>query len=138
MAITAVSTRTFTEAWNTRRPEAVARCYAPDGARVQMAFPPERIEGREALAEHVGGIMAAWPDFVLDVRSEAVTTDGLVIMEWTFRGTQQADYGPIPGNGQEMALEGVSLIATDGGLIREERVYWDGVALMAAAGMLPG
>lgn len=138
MAMTAVSTQTFTDAWNTRRPEAVARCYSPGGARVQMAFPPARIEGREALAEHVGAIMTAFPDFVLDVRSETTAADGAVIFEWTFRGTQQADYGPLPGNGQEISLDGVSLMAMEDGLIREERVYWDGVALMAAAGMIPG
>lgn len=138
MAITAVSTQTFTDAWNTRRPEAVARCYSPGGARVQMAFPPARIEGREALAEHVGAIMAAFPDFVLDVRSEATTADGALVFEWTFRGTQQADYGPLPGNGQEVSLDGLSILAMEDGLIREERVYWDGVALMAAAGMIPG
>jgi steroid delta-isomerase-like uncharacterized protein len=137
MAVTSVSAGTFAEAWNTRRPEAVARCYAPDGARVQMAYPPERIEGREALAEHVGAIMEAWPDFVLDVRSRAVTADGVVVMEWTFRGVQRADYGLIPGNGQELALEGVSIIEMRDGLIGEERVYWDGVTLMAGAGMLP-
>lgn len=138
MAMTAVSIQTLTDAWNTRRPEAVARCYAPGGARVQMAFPPARIEGREALAEHVGAIKAAFPDFVLDVRSEMTANDGAAILEWTFRGTQQGDYGPLPGNGQEVSLEGVSVVVMEDGLIREERVYWDGVALMAAAGMIPG
>ncbi len=137
MAITAVSVQTFTEAWNSRRPEAVARCFAPDGARMQMAYPAIRVEGREALAEHVGEIMAAWPDCVLETRSEAVAANGLLVMEWNFRGTQQADYGPIPGRGQALELDGISLIAMDDGLIREERVYWDGVTLMAGAGMLP-
>jgi len=136
MTITAVSAQNLTDAWNTRRPEAVAALYAPDGVRVQMAFPGGRIEGREALAEHVREIMAACPDCVLEIRREGVSADGLLTMEWIFRATQTADYGPIPGNGQAVELNGVSVIATDGGLIREERVYWDSATLMAGGGML--
>ena len=136
MAMTALSSSTLTEAWNTRRPEAVAALYAPDGARTVMGYPGGRIEGREALAEHVREIMTACPDCALTVRSEGVAADGALTLEWTFRATQQADYGPIPGNGQELELNGASVFRMDGGLIAEENVYWDGGVLMAAAGML--
>jgi hypothetical protein len=112
--------------------------HAPDGARVQIAYPPARIEGRTALAEHVGAIMAAWPDFVLETRSEGVTSDGRLLFEWTFSGTQQADCGPIPGSGQSLSLDGVSVASLADGLIDEERVYWDTATLLDSAGMLPG
>ena len=39
MAMTAVSTQALTDAWNTRRPEAVAALFAPDGVRCVMAHP---------------------------------------------------------------------------------------------------
>lgn len=136
MAVQTQSVQTFLDAWNTRDPEAVASCYAPDGVRVQVAFPSQRIEGRAALARHVGEIMTACPDFVLDARSEGTLPDGRAMMEWTFSATQQADYGPIPGNGQRLVLEGVSMLAIDGGLISEETVYWDTATMMAAAGMI--
>jgi steroid delta-isomerase-like uncharacterized protein len=136
MAITAISAQNLTDAWNSRRPEAVAARYAPDGVRVVMAFPGGRVEGREALAEHVREIMTACPDCVLETRSEGVSADGLLTFEWTFRATQTADFGAIPGNGQAVELNGVSVIAMDGGLIREERAYWDGATLMAGGGML--
>lgn len=138
MASTTVSSQTFQSAWNARDPQAVARCYAPDGAREQVAFPATRIEGRAALAEHVGAIMAAWPDCVLEQRSVGETGDGRVVVEWIFRGTQQADYGPIPARGQSLELSGVSIMAMADGLIEEERVYWDTGTLMDSAGMLPG
>ena len=125
----------FTAAWNARDPEAVAACFEPDGVRVQTAHPPERIEGRAALVAHVGAIMAAWPDCTLEVRSQSVGQDGLVTLEWVFRGTQQADYGPLPGKGQALELVGVSVIAMTNGLIGEERVYWDTGTLMASAGV---
>ncbi len=136
MTVETLSVQTFLDAWNTRDPEAVASCYAPDGVRVQVAFPSQRIEGRQALVQHVREIMTACPDCVLDVRSEGALPDGRALMEWTFSATQQADYGPIPGNGQRLVLEGVSLITADGGLISEETVYWDTATLMAAAGMI--
>jgi len=136
MAITAPSAQALSTAWNTRRPEAVAAVYAPRGARQVMGYGPGRVEGHEALIAHVTEIMTAVPDFELVTRSESVSAEGVVTFEWTFRGTQQADFGPIPASGQEVVLEGVSIITMDGRLIGEERVYWDGAVLMAAAGML--
>jgi len=131
-----MSTSAFALAWNACDPEAVAACYVPDGVRVQIAHPTARIRGREALAEHVREIMTAWPDCTLETRSES-GGNGLVTFEWTFRGTQRADYGPLPAHGQHLELAGVSVIEMEGGLIREERVYWDTGTLMASAGILP-
>lgn len=131
-----MSTSAFAVAWNARDPEAVASCYVPGGIRHQMAHPQARIQGREALVEHVRDIMTAWPDCTLETRSES-GENGLITFEWTFRGTQQAAYGPLPGTGQPLELDGVSVISMQGDLIREERVYWDTGTLMAAAGVLP-
>jgi steroid delta-isomerase-like uncharacterized protein len=128
----------FIAAWNARDPEAVAACYSLDGARVQIAHPPARIEGRPALAAHVREIMTAWPDCTLETRPERAAGGGQVTLEWIFRGTQQADYGPLPGRGQPLELHGASIVEMAGGLIRQERVYWDTATLMAAAGVLPG
>jgi len=44
----------------------------------------------------------------------------------------------LPGRGQALELRGVSLFATEGDLILEERVVRDTGALMASAGVLPG
>ena len=128
---------TFIAAWNTRDAEAVAASYLADGVRVQTAHPPARIEGRAALTDHVREIMAAWPDCTLETRPERADGSHLTL-EWTFRGTQQADYGPLPGRGQPLELHGVSVMEMEESLIREERVYWDTGTLMAAAGVLPG
>lgn len=127
----------FVAAWNTRDPGAVARCFAPNGVRVATAHPETRYEGHGALAEHVGGLMSTWPDCTLGVRSASTAPDGTITLEWTWSGTQQADYGPLPGTGQALELKGVSVLEMDGDLIREERVYWDTGTLMASAGLFP-
>jgi steroid delta-isomerase-like uncharacterized protein len=126
----------FKRVWNDRSGEAFAGLFAPDGARLQLAHEETRYSGREAVAEHANAIMASWPDCELEIRGEAVSGDTVTI-EWTFRGTQQADYGPIPAKGQALELKGVSVCTLDGeGRVREERVYWDNGTLMAGAGML--
>lgn len=123
-------------AWNTHDPQAVAALYAPDGARIALAHPEARYEGRDALAEHVGGLMATWPDSALTIR-RASLADGTATCEWTWDGTQQADYGPLPGTGQRLVLKGVSVCRIEDDLIAEERVYWDTGTLMASAGLFP-
>ncbi len=127
----------FIAAWNARDPNAVAACFTPGGVRVALAHPETRYEGRDALVEHVGGLMSTWPDCTLAVRAVTSADDGTVTCEWTWAGTQQADYGPLPGKGQALELKGVSVLEMDGDLIREERVYWDTGTLMASAGLFP-
>jgi steroid delta-isomerase-like uncharacterized protein len=136
MAITAVSTGALVDAWNSRRPEAVAALFAPDGVRCVIAHPGARIEGPEAIAEHVREIMRSCPDCTLEGRSEGALQDGRQVLEWTFRATVQEDFQGIPGNGQDLELRGVSVIRTDGGRIAQENVYWDNSTMMAGAGML--
>jgi steroid delta-isomerase-like uncharacterized protein len=136
MAITAVSTQALVDAWNTRRPEAVAALFARDGVRNVMAHPGPRIQGPEAIADHVREIMRSCPDCMLETRSEAALPDGRMMLEWTFRATVQHAYQGIPGNGQDLELKGVSVLRLDGGRIAEERVYWDNATLMAGADML--
>jgi steroid delta-isomerase-like uncharacterized protein len=136
MAITAVSTQALVDAWNTRRPEAVAALFAPDGVRCVMAHPAPRIQGQEAIADHVREIMRSCPDCTLEIRSEGALPDGRAMLEWTFRATVQHDYQGIPGNGQDLELKGVSVMRLEDGRIAQENVYWDNSTLMAGAGML--
>jgi steroid delta-isomerase-like uncharacterized protein len=139
MAITAVTSQAILDAWNTRRPEAVAALYAPDGVRNVMAYPAPSIHGPEAIAEHVAEIMRSCPDCTLEGRSEGALPDGRLALEWTFRATVQRDYQGIPGLGQDLELRGASLIRLADGRIAEENVYWDNSTMMAGAGMLgPG
>ena len=123
------------DAWNAHDPDAVVALYADGGSRVQMAYPSERLEGA-ALLEHIKAIMHTSDDFVLESRGVGVSEDGTLTFEWTWTATVIRDFGPVPGKGQKLVLNGVSVSQMDGDRIREERVYWDGAEIMAAAGML--
>jgi steroid delta-isomerase-like uncharacterized protein len=123
-------------AWNARSGLAVAAAFSPDGVRIEYALPGARLEGREAIAAHTQAYIDAVPDCQLQIRGLRETNDGTVVIEWTFRGTHQGDLPGLPAQGEEVTLDGVSVCTMDGGLIREERVYWDAATLLAAAGVL--
>ena len=127
---------TICDAWNTHHPGTVAELFANGGVRHQFAYEETRHEGHDAIAATVGAIMNSWPDAVLSTRN-AHDGDGWYVIEWTFDGTFQADFGPIPANGARTVIKGVSCITRDSaGLIVEERVYWDGAGILVAAGVL--
>ena len=125
------------DAWNARDAGAIAARFAPDGVRHHFAHPEAVLTGRAAITEGVGAILGAVPDAALEVRDASTGPDGGVTLEWTFTGTLQNELMGLPGNGAAVTLRGVSVCAlTADGLIAEERVYWDGVTLMVAAGVI--
>lgn len=126
------------DAWNSRSAEAVAALYAEDGVRHPLAFPEAPAVGRAAIAEAVGMAFHAVPDAGLIHRGYYTTTEGLIVVEWTFSGTLENDYGPLPGTGGSLTLPGSSVMSTNSeGLIQHESVYWDTATLMVVAGMIP-
>jgi steroid delta-isomerase-like uncharacterized protein len=126
------------DAWNSGDAANLAPLYADDAERHHYALPETRLDGKDAIVAGIGAILHAIPDAVLTVRSREGVADGRILLEWTFAGTLENDYGPLPGNGSRITLNGVSVIAfTPGGLIQREDVYWDSATLMAAAGVLP-
>jgi steroid delta-isomerase-like uncharacterized protein len=131
-----VIARLLEEAWNARDGSAVASAFAPDGVRVEYALPGARLEGRGEIARHTQAYVDAVPDCRLEIRSAHDGPDGAVTVEWTLRGTHTGDLPGLPARGEPVVLDGVSVCTTIGGLIREERVYWDAAGLLAGAGVL--
>lgn len=127
-----MSVEKLIEGWNARSGRAVAEAFAPDGVRVEYAQPGARLEGRDAIAAQAQAYIDAVPDCVLDVHSFRKDAEGGAMLEWTFRGTSSGVVPGLPANGEAVVLRGVAVYDMDGGLIREERVYWDSAALAAA------
>jgi steroid delta-isomerase-like uncharacterized protein len=127
------------EAWNSHDGKQVANLFRSDGARHHMGMDDASpYVGQTPIAELAQAILDAWPDSVLDVRSTIEGPDGLVVVEWRWRGTHQKDWGILPARGEATDLSGVSVYQLEGDLIREEHVYWDNAVLMAGAGLLDG
>jgi len=122
--------------WSSRDSERVAQMYAADGVRHQYAHPSARLHGRDEIAEAVQAIFDAFPDSRIEIRAVNQSATGAAIVEWTWTGTQTGDLPGLPARGKALHLEGVSVCEMDGQLIREERVYWDNAAHLAAQGLL--
>jgi nuclear transport factor 2 (NTF2) superfamily protein len=112
--------RRYTDAWNSRSPEKVAACYAPNGSlRVNEASPAV---GRAAVTEVARGFMTAIPDMRL-IMNDLVRQPNGVEFHWTFTGTNA---GP-GGTGKRVRISGYELWQFDAdGLIAESQGHFDG------------
>ncbi len=106
----------YTAAWNTRRPDAVAAFFAPDGIIAINGGSPWK--GRAGVAQMAAGFYADIPDLRL-------TCDGLrkagdqVIYLWSFEGTHA-------GTGNAVKVTGWEEWDIDvGGLIKLSRGWFD-------------
>ena len=96
MAMTAVSTSALVEAWNTRRRRPSRRSSRRVASAAVVAHPGPRIQGPEAIADHVRETSAPAPTAPWR-RARRMLADGRLMLEWTFRATVQHDYQGIPG-----------------------------------------
>ena len=101
----------------------VAAMYHEDGVRrdVNTSMVSEGPKGMTAFADM---FFAAVPDAVCEVRTQ-VERGSTVAIEWTWSGTHTGDIEGWPATGKTFVLEGCNIIELDGGLIRDERSYWD-------------
>jgi len=106
----------YTAAWNTGSPQAVAAFYAEDGAIAINRGQPW--EGRAGVAEMAAG-------FVRDVAGLALVCDGLriagehVVYLWTFTGRDASTGNPLRVSGWE------EWDVDDGGTVKASRGWFD-------------
>ncbi len=144
-ALTGVIAR-YLDAWNDHDPDACAACFAPDGVRAFQVQPPPhigddpfpRFAGRRAIRERIAAMMATVEDLRVEVASLSEGSDGRVWVEWRYTGSHVGDRGEWPAHGEPLDVVGVSIFRIEGGLIGEERVYWDTMLMAGAALVRPG
>jgi steroid delta-isomerase-like uncharacterized protein len=79
----------------------------------------------------------AFPDVRLETRHQYV--DGSVsIIEFTARGTHQAELAGIPATGRSMEVVVCNVVEVQDGLIRREREYLDVSSILRQLGVLDG
>ena len=103
----------YNRAWNDQDLEAIASAHAPDVV-FQNHTAGERVEGAEAVREHIAGIFSRWPDMRFSGRSLYVG-DGFVVCEWTATATRS--------DGTRIEWDGVDLFPFRDGLIARKDVY---------------
>ena len=131
----------WNDAWNTGDTDAVAASYAVDVV-YQHAMLPEPITGREAVRAFISGMGGAFSD-IDDHVSHAVVSGDEVAAEVRHRarhtGELPTPMGPVPATGKTVELVAAHFFRIDAdGLIVEERMYANPMAMLAQLGVMPG
>jgi hypothetical protein len=93
----------WSEADDGARLAILSRCWAPDGV---YCDPSARVEGREALAKHIGGFQQTFAGHRIDAASGVDSHDGFFRFAWRMFGPDDAallegcDFGRLNADGQ--------------------------------------
>jgi steroid delta-isomerase-like uncharacterized protein len=97
--------------------------------------------GRSAIRERLARDLTACPDAAYTVGSFVEQGDSFAD-EWTFAGTQTGplslpDGTQLPPTGKRLEIKGMELVQVRDGKIVVDNLYYDAMAIMAQAGLLP-
>jgi steroid delta-isomerase-like uncharacterized protein len=112
----------YNDAWNAHDVEALAAFHAPDIVFHNYSA-DERVEGAEAVKEHIAGILSSYPDLQFRGR-RMYTSEGLVVSEWTASATR---------DGQKYEWDGIDVFPIEDGKIKRKDVY-SGASVARAVG----
>ena len=117
----------YNDAWNRQDVAAISSMHTDDIV-FHNHTAGERVEGRDAVGEHIAGIFRNWPDMRFTSRTLYVR-DALVVQEWTATGTQAE-------SGTTATWDGMDILPTrDGRFVRKD-VYSDAVSVLKQLGRL--
>lgn len=124
----------FMEAWNEHDVERVGSLCHPDAEYTEVAT-GKVFHGSEGCAQYARETFEGAPDFSL-ATIRIVRDRNRAVAEWVMKGTQTGDWDGLPATGQQFSVPGVSVIETDGKLIRRVADYWDLNTLLDQLGVL--
>jgi taurine dehydrogenase small subunit len=103
----------YNGAWNEHDLETISSLHDP-GIVFHNHTAGEAVEGSEAVAEHIAGIFAGWPDLSFTTRRMYVRDD-FAACEWTASA--------MDPDGRSLEWDGVDLFPIADGLIARKDVY---------------
>jgi steroid delta-isomerase-like uncharacterized protein len=128
----------YFNAWNARDAEGVAAAFAPGGTYTDPTVTGPPLSGA-ALAEHVGALVAGFPDLRFEIlsaqRVHGGRSGGTVVVRWLMRGTNT---GPLRGwspSGCSVALRGAAFITVADSKIGSVDSYFDRQTLAEQLGL---
>ena len=98
-------------------------------------------DGLEQKGADAGVLVAetytrAFPDVAFEIRHEYSPSPDVAIMEFTARGTHQAELDGIPATGRAIELVVCNIVESQDGLIVREREYFDSLSIMRQLGVI--
>ena len=117
----------YNDAWNRQDVSAISSMHTDDIV-FHNHTAGERVEGRDAVGEHIAGIFRSWPGMRFTGRSLYVR-DALVVQEWTATGTHAE-------SGATATWDGMDILPTRDGRFARKDVYSDSVSVLKQLGRL--
>lgn len=104
---------------------------------VYMSGDGELQRGADAAVEVAQTYTTAFPDLTFEIRHQYAPSDEVSIIEFTARGTHEAELEGIPPTNKEVEVVACNVIETRDARIYREREYYDTLALMQQLGVTP-
>ena len=92
--------------------------------------------GKKELQAFATGVLAAFPDFKMNVNCALVAGEGAA-MEWTMAGTHRGDLAGMPATGKTFTVRGASMCEFADGRIKRISDYWDMSTFRKQIGLMP-
>jgi ketosteroid isomerase-like protein len=102
----------YNDAWNRQDLDSIHALHAPDVV-FHNHTAGEKVEGADAVREHIANIFRNWPGMWFSTRRLYVRED-LVVNEWTAHAER---------DGRRLEWDGIDVFPIEGGLIKRKDVY---------------
>jgi steroid delta-isomerase-like uncharacterized protein len=117
----------YNDAWNRQDVDAIASMHTDDVV-FHNHTAGERVEGADAVRDHIAGIFTSWPGMRFTGRS-LYLRDALVVQEWTATGTHAE-------SGRTATWDGMDILPTRDGRFARKDVYSDAVSVLRQLGRI--
>lgn len=119
----AVPYERYVAAWNAHDPDAVLAAFADGGTFTDPAS-DGTLAGDE-IRDWVEETVEAFPDVQFTVGRRAVNEEGVLIAEWTMRGTHDGPLRGIPPTHRAVEVDAVDVVTVSEGEITSVTGYFD-------------
>ena len=103
---------------------------------ITLVYSPEDIVGIDAFKDHYNNYIVGFSDVsftIVDVFGQG----DKIVKHWSFKGTHSGDFFGIPATGNEIDIDGVTLVKMIDGKIAQEQDFMDNLEFMQQLGMIP-
>ena len=123
----------YFRAFNKHDPDTVAALFGKSGAYVDPAA-SAGVKGR-AIKEYLRAHFAAFPDARYRIVRIVTNREGLMAVEWRFRGTNTGPLGDSPATNRSVNVAGASILQARAGKIAWLHGYYDRRNLLKQLGL---
>lgn len=90
------------------------------------AHPDGEVHGRGAFEEFVRHVHSAFPDWSLEKHTdEMLTSENVVMLEWTASGTHKGEFYGAPPSGRQFEVMGMAKTTIEDGKLQDDVIYFN-------------